>query len=92
MTHPDVLDAILTLAQRLNDGVDAVTDHAKAVRRPQEIRVSTMISAVVRSGENSGDGWGPMPAEYSESTDGFEARACVAVAPALAATIPAPVI
>ena len=31
MTHPDVLDAILTLAQRLNDGVDAVPDHAEAM-------------------------------------------------------------
>jgi hypothetical protein len=33
-----------------------------------------------------------MPAEDSESAEGFEARACVVVAAALAATIPAPVI
>ena len=34
VTHADVLDPILTLAQRLDNGVDAVTDHAEAVRRP----------------------------------------------------------
>ena len=33
-----------------------------------------------------------MAAENSEFADGFEARDCVAVAPALAATIPTPAI
>jgi hypothetical protein len=59
---------------------------------PHAIRVSIMISAVVSSEENSGDGWGTMPAEVSESSEEFEARAWVAVAPALAATIPTPAI
>jgi hypothetical protein len=40
----------------------------------------------------SGDGWATMPPETSESAGWSETRACVAVAPALAATIPAPVI
>jgi hypothetical protein len=33
MTHADVLDPVLTLAQRFNDGVDAVSNHAEAVGR-----------------------------------------------------------
>jgi hypothetical protein len=33
VTHADVFDPILTFAQRLDDGVDAIPHHAKAVGR-----------------------------------------------------------
>jgi hypothetical protein len=90
VAHADVLDPILTLAQRFDDGINAITDDAEAVCRAPRDQGSTMISAVVRSGANCGDGWGTMPPEDSESADWFEARASLAVVPALAATIPAP--
>jgi hypothetical protein len=33
MAHPDVLNTILALAQRFDDRIDAVADHAEAMRR-----------------------------------------------------------
>ena len=33
MAHPNVLDTILALAQRFDDGIDAVADHAEAMCR-----------------------------------------------------------
>jgi hypothetical protein len=54
---------------------------------PDAIKVSIMISAVVRSGANSSNGCAPMSPEASEPAEGFEARACAAFALALMATI-----
>ena len=56
---------------------------------PHEISVSTMMSAVVRSGANCGDGWETMPSELS-AVDWFAVDACARLPPALAATIPPP--
>ena len=52
------MDAVLPLAQRLDDRIDAVANDAEGVGRAPGDHVSTMMSEVFKSPSKSGAGCG----------------------------------
>ena len=66
VTYPDKTDAVLTLSQRLDDGVNAIADDTESKGGAQATSVSISISAVFSSGEKSSAGCDLMAADPSE--------------------------